>query len=607
MTVSTDINVDELSNMKRKQLQALCKKHGIRANAKSEELVEQLVDYFKNGSKPVDSDKGTNIAETQDDDTDNNDQEEEEEEEECENDAMQTEAMDNSTLRTETSVREEDVSEVKPAQAKVDVEAEVEAVDKAVEDTASQPASPAQESSSQDTLMAAEATATQGTDSEAASEPAAEAILEPAVETVSDNTEKKSVSERIAAELEARVADLTAEQRKKLMDEYTAEHGAAIPSTPAGPKRQLVAPKSASFNRAHDKMFSKDESIATHWSTSKLSAATPKSKRPANEPSVPASNKRVCVDGAALFSPRAAQKPADFKNEDGQTDAITPVVLFADKLETASEQSQEVSAEPLTTSMAAENESVVVSAEPEAQKETQETQETQIDTSETKSIQNTSDTAKQQPTAPASADTTSKAEPTQTKLTTLATNISGTAAPRPSLIPAPRKSIRPSSVTNAKPEAKTAAVSGGAQPKGTAATASASVSVAGAPKAPSTQRPVKDHRNVESKIKSYIHAKPPSPKIKAVKHTIVDPKQARPVAPAKTAPAPSVAKKVKAPDSGSKNADGKDVPNYMKATKATEIRANKPATAVPKSNLENKGGAPKTRFHPYSRSARPAK
>ncbi|KAJ2398293.1 hypothetical protein GGI23_003255, partial [Coemansia sp. RSA 2559] len=44
MASTTDFNVDELQNMKRKQLQSLCKKHGIKANGKNDELVEQLLE-----------------------------------------------------------------------------------------------------------------------------------------------------------------------------------------------------------------------------------------------------------------------------------------------------------------------------------------------------------------------------------------------------------------------------------------------------------------------------------------------------------------------------------------------------------------------------------
>ncbi|KAJ1667866.1 hypothetical protein IW140_001417 [Coemansia sp. RSA 1813] len=44
MSNTTDLSVDELQKMKRKQLQSLCKKHGIKANGKNEELVEQLLE-----------------------------------------------------------------------------------------------------------------------------------------------------------------------------------------------------------------------------------------------------------------------------------------------------------------------------------------------------------------------------------------------------------------------------------------------------------------------------------------------------------------------------------------------------------------------------------
>ncbi|KAJ2478772.1 hypothetical protein EV174_004212 [Coemansia sp. RSA 2320] len=56
MVALSDINVDELHGMKRKQLQALCKKTGVKANGKSEELIERLMEHIQRGGSDSTSD-----------------------------------------------------------------------------------------------------------------------------------------------------------------------------------------------------------------------------------------------------------------------------------------------------------------------------------------------------------------------------------------------------------------------------------------------------------------------------------------------------------------------------------------------------------------------
>ncbi|KAJ2809721.1 hypothetical protein H4S07_003096 [Coemansia furcata] len=77
--------------------------------------------------------------------------------------------------------------------------------------------------------------------------------------------------------------------------------------------------------------------------------------------------------------------------------------------------------------------------------------------------------------------------------------------------------------------------------------------------------------NVESKVKSYINSKPLPPKVNAVKLGKPDPKNTvKPVLatakPAKSVPAPAAS-------TAPKDSASKDIPNYMKSTRAKEIRS----------------------------------
>ncbi|KAJ2080146.1 hypothetical protein H4R24_003275 [Coemansia sp. RSA 988] len=68
----TDVSMEELHNLKRKQLQSLCKKRGLKANGKNEELIEQLLEQTQHGSSGEQgddaSDTGSNNASDNDDD-----------------------------------------------------------------------------------------------------------------------------------------------------------------------------------------------------------------------------------------------------------------------------------------------------------------------------------------------------------------------------------------------------------------------------------------------------------------------------------------------------------------------------------------------------------
>ncbi|KAJ2031755.1 hypothetical protein H4S03_006492 [Coemansia sp. S3946] len=64
MATLADINIEELHTFKRKQLQTLCKKHGVKANGKSEEIIERLIECINNGG----SDHVSNDTDDSDDD-----------------------------------------------------------------------------------------------------------------------------------------------------------------------------------------------------------------------------------------------------------------------------------------------------------------------------------------------------------------------------------------------------------------------------------------------------------------------------------------------------------------------------------------------------------
>ncbi|KAJ2250104.1 hypothetical protein GGI13_004089 [Coemansia sp. RSA 455] len=113
-------------------------------------------------------------------------------------------------------------------------------------------------------------------------------------------------------------------------------------------------------------------------------------------------------------------------------------------------------------------------------------------------------------------------------------------------------------------------------------------------------------RNVESKLKSYINSKPPPPKVKAVKPSVPDPKSmAKPnvvtVKPIKSVPAPAAS-------TAAKDLASKDLPNYMRPTRTKEIRSQKATAKVLPKPEPGKLAKPvdgKARFNPYNRPAKP--
>ncbi|KAJ2829294.1 hypothetical protein IWW50_000940, partial [Coemansia erecta] len=225
--------------MKRKQLQSLCKKYGIKANGKTEELIEQLLEYAQTSTVEGGAD-ATNNSES-----------------ENESDAEQ--------------------------HSETDKAAEPEKVFKVMPTTDSKPL-----------------------DMEA-----------PDSMKFVSNKEFSSMAERVTAEMEARAAAMAADQRKEVLEKY---HAASrpVPETPNKSKQE----KSISFDKAHDKIFSDNDSIVNHWAANRAPGTTPRNKRTNGDESAAASSKRPrleplfsspAVTGSAMQSPAQRRKSTKTK------------------------------------------------------------------------------------------------------------------------------------------------------------------------------------------------------------------------------------------------------------------------------------------------------
>ncbi|KAJ1842026.1 hypothetical protein LPJ70_003991 [Coemansia sp. RSA 2708] len=635
MAALADINADDLQNLKRKQLQSLCKKHGIKANGKNEELIEQLLEHAQNGT-PGDG-------------------------------------ADDSQTETDSEGDDEQFHEASGEAS------EPEKVFKVMPTTDTKPLE----------MEAPESMKQVG------------------------NSDFSSMVEKVSAQLEARVAAMTAEQRQQTIDQYKASSNVAV--TPNTSKQA----KSISFDKAHDKIFNNDDSIASHWAANKV--ATPRTKRTNEDKTATASNKRQrieplfsspAVTKMSMQSPsqrrkstkakamtararRTAAATANTGTADGaktvatstrtkSSAALSSTKLFADahtslsavdsiadsvpiaEPETASDdlvaahkpkesnaltdapaapemsekaasvevavatepvaamtadglqtQAQPaISAEPVEAAEAEKSTNVALQAEPAPLSQENPANESKASVSKLKPP---SDTAAKKfearlgKLAPSSSNITAPVagKSASTKPTTTAMPL---APARPTLIPTSRKNLQSKAATQSTSslaESKSAATNKAAGiPRPT--TSSDKPNVA---KPPPTHKPA-DYSNVQSKLKAYINAKPqtaskPKPADSSAPSAI-----AKPNATANKQPAVSALPK---PAVGRKKAEGNgSVPGYMRSTKATEIRAHKqqPLTEPGKTALAGKsqpggpvaaagGNASKARFNPYSRPARP--
>ncbi|KAJ1943119.1 hypothetical protein GGF37_002792, partial [Kickxella alabastrina] len=403
--------------------------------------------------------------------------------------------------------------------------------------------------------------------SEAASEPASEPAL-----GIVDRVQAPTVAEQVVAELELRSSALTVDERKNILDQFTAENN-IVPVTPSK-TRQIAVPKSVSFDRVHSKIFESDDSIANHWAASKkekdtvsaAATATPKGKRANAEVETPQSNKRSRFESISTPTVRT-ESPRQKRRGSSKIEPVSSKTAREDVTgpKNAEDDGSAESAAVLTEKVVVAPSALVVD-----------------------------------PKKPAESVKTVKIKPTTIKAQT---NAKPTVQarkdfpkayilkhPRSSVAPAERKSKSSTTLALSRPVT--------AKPVKTSEMAPAVVSTQDKAAVKGSKPRVPNFRSVESKVKAYISSKPPSPKVKAVKYKIVEAKQAP--QPQTTKAEPKLKPKPKAsvaaaaePKTPKVDASGKEVPGYMRSTRATEVRSHKPEPA--------KYG--KSRFSPYSRPA----
>ncbi|KAJ2329908.1 hypothetical protein IWW51_000306 [Coemansia sp. RSA 2702] len=547
MAALADINADDLQNLKRKQLQSLCKKHGIKANGKNEELIEQLLEHAQNGT-PGDG-------------------------------------ADDSQTETDSEGDDEQFHEASGEAS------EPEKVFKVMPTTDTKPLE----------MEAPESMKQVG------------------------NSDFSSMVEKVSAQLEARVAAMTAEQRQQTIDQYKASSNVAV--TPNTSKQA----KSISFDKAHDKIFNNDDSITSHWAANKV--ATPRTKRTNEDKTATASNKRQrieplfsspAVTKMSMQSPsqrrkstkakamtararRTAAATANTGTADGaktvatstrtkSSAALSSTKLFADahtSLSAVDSIADSVPiAEPETASddlVAAHKpkESNALTDAPAAPEMSEKAASVEVAVATEPVAAMTADGLQTQ------AQPAISAEPVEAAEAEKSTNVALQAEPAPLSQENPANESK-ASVSKLKPPSDTAAKKFEAR----------------------LGKLAPNYSNVQSKLKAYINAKPqtaskPKPADSSAPSAI-----AKPNATANKQPAVSALPK---PAVGRKKAEGNgSVPGYMRSTKATEIRAHKqqPLTEPGKTALAGKsqpggpvaaagGNASKARFNPYSRPARP--
>ncbi|KAJ2787281.1 hypothetical protein GGI15_000831 [Coemansia interrupta] len=546
VTTVADIDIDQLAGLKRKQIQSLCKKHGIRANGKTEELIEHLTAYARDGSRPNEP-----AADQQEDGEDEQDKDLSEAPEEvppAPESEQPVEAADSSLADEVNSEVVEKVAE--------------EAADEAIEETAKEVAEEAVEKTAEEVINEA----TEEMAKKVVEESTEDAVEEAAVEAVDEAAE--NVVSEVAGNMAEEAVDEAAENAPKETIKEPAEDVSATSPSPIveestitedkgssianiaqmTPKRSgdtKAAPKTLAFDRIHQNMFNSGDSIANHWSVKR--AATPKAKRMDGDDAVPASNKRARIEPLFTSPGPKPQQPAMHK----LSSALTSASNVPDSAE------QDTS--PLSATAAANT--------PEEEMPPLE------NSTAVSSSDKTDDATKSLIRKPSISK--SNIEKRLSETTSL-----------PSRIPPPRKSDQPATTNPAE------------DPK--------------AESKPTNTSLATNLRVVESKIKAYISAKPPSPKVKAVKHKVVDPKQQSKTAPT-TKPAAALPSDVKKKPKPS-TADNDGIPSYMRPTRATESRAqaHKPAsTKAPVKGREENGshtGNGNKRFSPYSRPSNlPAK
>ncbi|KAI8324343.1 hypothetical protein GQ54DRAFT_67399 [Martensiomyces pterosporus] len=608
-STAAGINVEELHGLKRKQLQALCKKHGIKANGKNEELIEHLTEYAQSGNGSNDAGDADSSS-----DTDSNGEQEYES-------AAETEDKSNE----DPAISEPADEELGSNAASGDSNNTSESTESSREDAAELDSEPVETEAERADEHGAREKKDKG-DIVFKTVPASssELLSMQVPESIRpvDNTHFSSLADKITAEMEARASALAADQRKEAVEKYNSTHSILPAETPSKSKQPK---KAISFDKAHERLFEHDDSITSHWAAKKVpGAATPRSKR-ANgdlDSDLQASSKRQRIE--PLLTPQSArQRRKSTKNKsmtakaqrtsamkikapDGSRTAfaggrtrfvdalgLSSTKLFADK--------------PLSSTSGSKKAEFAPLAKPATKAPAT------GDLSETRST----------PTPATSKPTALPAKKQEAKPTTKpdakqavkkpAQEKAGKPAEAPSLIPRPRPIAKP------RPHKAAAAPSDKPNPKNASKLADARSKTD--KKHPSTKLPAHkaaSYQNVESKLKSYIHAKPPPPKVKAVESSVPaakDPKkQSAPLPQAENNRGKKGAKRLQpeAATSSEKKDAADRVPRYMKSTKATKIRSHqttaKPAPIKgqqPTKSSTSSSDARKARYNPYNRPAKP--
>ncbi|KAJ2911222.1 hypothetical protein GGI21_000005 [Coemansia aciculifera] len=634
MAVLADLNTDELHALKRKQLQSLCKKHGVKANGKSEELIERLTEFAKKGGSESASNESEHSDEHDDDDDDDDDQQRYDSATEDgkpstlpDSEALSAtpaklfkvvpllpskpESMDapesmtvieqaqfSSQVEMFTAKLEaraaalaadmgkDDIEKLNPAYGldlltpKSKKSAKTIAFDKAHEKLFSGSDSIINHWSAKKVAGATTPNNKRANDSsvlESNKRPRMEVLFEsPSVQPQSARPRRKSTKTKA----------MTVRARR------TAAPSAAIDGSKSASGDSRVKPASDIGVLSSTKLFA---DIPATPAKADIAAPSPARLVPIVDAPAPATPKKS-EPATAIFSPK-------------QPRSAKPVKSIADAVVLTSPSKHTPKKKPASTpakAVAPTSAPSVATPKPSST--------VVVTTKVAPAVPATPAVA-----APTTVGTLPKAAPpvAVAASATVATapakpgvrKESATApAPKPSQIPMARKIAKPvSKVATAPNKAmgeskiqapkKAMAESKIQAPKKAVAAKPNNSSVAAPAKPLSNQST--GVRNIESKVKSYINSKPSSPKVKAVKHSIPDPKSsvkpavavAKPTKPVKAPAASTVAKESVA---------GKDIPNYMKPTRVKEMRSQQ-ATA----KVSSKPDASKPRFNPYNRPAKP--
>lgn len=359
----------------------------------------------------------------------------------------------------------------------------------------------------------------------------------------------EDISRRVAEELDARTSSLDTQERQEILNQQT-------PHKPTAESLLDNPPRTPSFDKVHCKLFDMDQSIASHWSVT-----SPRSIKRTNSVELAESCKRPRIE--SLFgSPRAVKNgkvprtvavPVGGRTKQmlDREDGVMPAPLFA-------KQSTEPTVEG-KIGVPKEEEIAKETIEQVAEKKSVKSAESAKPTVQQEAVKEPVEQVAVKPVGPT--------EPIVEESTEASKDIKEDVVKEPTKpiveqeaeIPKddakePTGQVAANSVESAKPivekkdavsktavKNKTSVVSGGKIQKKPLSAKSQS------------------YRSVESKLKSYLNTKPPSPKVKPIKHS----------RPTVTKQPPKPLAKPKQPVVR-QSTDG--VPNYMRSTKSKQLK-----------------------------------